>query len=229
MWLAPRRMGVLNDPELEKQLARLHADSEAQNEALGAYFAPRYQAGVTEDFERGETRAFLADKLVALEAEKAEFCYQLCRALNAQRIVEAGTSFGVSTLYLAAAVRDNGGGVVIGTEFEPGKAATARANFKSASLDRFIELREGDLRETLRNVDGPIDFMLIDIWTPLARPALEHIAPKLRPGAVVICDNTGAYRDHYEDYFAFITSHGGLRTMTLPFPGGLEMTVRVDR
>ena len=76
----------------------------------------------------GEVKAFLSDKLVALDRDKAEFCYQLCRASDARRIVEIGTSFGVSTLYLAAAVRDNvraagGNGVVIGTEYEPARPA----------------------------------------------------------------------------------------------------------
>src|SRR5206468_4365723 len=123
--------------------------------------------------DQGEVKPFLTDKLVALDRNKALFCYQLCRALGAGRIVEAGTSYGVSTLYLAAAVRDNGAGTVIATENEPAKAAAARANFAKAGLADRIELREGDLRETLADLSGPIDFVLIDIWTPLARPALE--------------------------------------------------------
>ena len=79
----------------------------------------------------------------------------------------------------------------------------------------------------LADVQGPIDFMLIDIWTPMARPALELIAPSLRQGAVVICDNTQQFRDAYREYFDFIEDRrNGLRTMTLPFDGGLEFTVR---
>jgi predicted O-methyltransferase YrrM len=177
---------------------------------------------------------FLSDKLVALDREKAEFCYQLCRANGARRIVEAGTSFGVSTLYLAAAVRDNtqvtsGGtdGVVIATEREPNKVRAAKAHFQEAGLSGFIDLREGDLRETLKLIDGPIDFMLVDIWMPMARPALELVSPHLRPGAIVICDNTARYRSEYAEYLAFLSdpTHGFL-TMTLPFPGGLEFSVR---
>jgi len=177
-----------------------------------------------------ETKLFLSDKLVALDRDKAEFCYQLCRANNAFRIVEAGTSYGVSTLYLAAAVRDNvhpAGGVVIGTENEPKKASAARAHFKQAGLSRFIDLREGDLRETLKQIDGPVDFLLIDIWMTMARPALELVTPHLRSGAIVICDNTGKYRSEYADYFAFLNDPtNGFRTMTLPFDGGLELSVR---
>ena len=130
----------------------------------------------------------MADKFVALERDKAELCYQLCRALRAKRVVEAGTSYGVSTLYLAAAVRDNlrddgGAGLVIATEHEPEKAKTARAHWAEAGLADLIELREGDLRETLKDVRGPIDFMLMDIWTPMARPALERVAPRAAAAA----------------------------------------------
>ena len=164
----------------------------------------------------------------ALDRSKAEFCYQVCRALRATRVVEAGTSFGVSTLFLAAAVRDNGVGVVVGTENESEKAKAARANFAEAGLSDFIHLREGDLRETLVDVGGPVDFVLIDIWTPMARPALELVAPFLRDGAVVICDNTTQFPEAYRHYFEFVNDPvNRLRTMTLPFAGGLEFTVRV--
>jgi predicted O-methyltransferase YrrM len=221
-------VSVVRDPALEGLLAGLHARSDAQALAMQSFDASRSSQVLPPS--ASEARAFLSDKLVALDSDKAEFCYQLCRASNARRIVEIGTSFGVSTLYLAAAVRDNvevggGDGVVIGTEYEPGKAAAARANFEQAGLSRFIDLREGDLRQTLRYIDGPVDFMLMDIWIVMARPALDLVTPHLRPGAVVIADNTAQYRNEYADYFAFLETNG-FRTMTLPFEGGLEMSVR---
>jgi predicted O-methyltransferase YrrM len=115
---------------------------------------------------------------------------------------------------------------VIGTESEPEKAEMARRHFAEAGLTDLIDLREGDLRNTLVDVEGPVDFMLIDIWTPMARPALSLRVPRLREGAVVICDNTLQFRDAYGEYFDFIQDpRNGLRTMTLPFDGGLEFTV----
>jgi predicted O-methyltransferase YrrM len=226
-------MSLLNDPRLEALLDRLHAQSGAQNEALMTYFTTRAREGSLDwnGFDE-RTHAFMRDKFVALDRDKAELCYQLCRALRARRVVEAGTSFGVSTLYLAAAVRDNlsedgGAGRVIGTEYEPDKAKIARAHFAEAGLSSFIELREGDLRETLQRLDGPIDFMLIDIWTPLSRPALELVSPHLRRGAIVMCDNTTQFREPYKDYFAFVNDpKNALRTLTLPFEGGFELSVR---
>jgi predicted O-methyltransferase YrrM len=221
-------LSVIRDPELECLLTALHARSDEQISTMRSYEAERAKKvhPPTED----EVKLFRSDKLVALDRNKAEFCYQLCRANDARRIVEVGTSYGVSTLYLAAAVRDNvdvagGDGVVIGTEYEPKKASAARAHFEQAGLSRFIDLREGDLRETLKQINGPVDFMLVDIWITLARPALELVTPYLKSGAIVVCDNTEQYRSDYADYFEFLRTNG-FRTMTLPFDGGLELSVR---
>ena len=82
------------------------------------------------------------------------------------------------------------------------------------------------MRQTLKDLRGPIDFALIDIWIPMARPALELIYPHLRPGAIVVCDNTAQLRADYADYLAFVGSpKNGFRTTTLPFGGGLEFSV----
>jgi predicted O-methyltransferase YrrM len=221
----------LNDPKLEALLDRLHAQSDAEVGETDAYFARRERDGSLdyENFCDDDMHRFLSDKMVALDRDKAEFCYQLCRSLRATRVVEAGTSFGVSTLYLAAAVRDNQveNSVVIATEHEPGKVKVARENFRQAGLSEFIELREGDLRQTLEDVGGPVDFMLVDIWD-VARPALERVSSSLRPGAIVVCDNTTVDADEYRDYFEFVNDPGNrFRTMTIPFQGGFELTVRI--
>ena len=223
-------MSIIEDPSLARLLAELHARSDAQLADLSAFAQRRESEGWTPTAE--QTKQFVSDKLVALDRDKAEFCYQLCRATDARRIVEIGTSYGVSTLYLAAALRDNiaergGDGVVIGTEYEPQKALAASAHFEQAGLSRYIELRQGDLRETLLAIEGPIDFLLVDIWISMARPALELVAPHLRAGAIVICDNTDLHRSDYADYFAFLDNRAnGFQTVTLPFKGGLEMSVR---
>jgi len=221
------------DSALAAVLDRLHDRSEAQMTEMADYFGRRIADGsLAGRVFDADALQFLSDKLVALDRPKAEFCYRVCRALRARRIVEAGTSFGVSTLYLAAAVRanvreDGGTGLVIGTEHESRKAMSARQHFAEAGLSDFIELREGDLPGTLDDLAGPIDFMLLDIWVPVALPALRRVAPHLRPGAVVVADNTTTYREEYRDYFEYITEANGFSTMTLPFDGGLEFTVKV--
>lgn len=207
---------ILNDAKAEAVLARLFSlDYEQAEQEKASPRLPEYP------------KEYLADKLVALEADKAEFCYLQCRAIGAKRIVEIGTSFGVSTIYLAAAIRDNGGeGVVIGTEYEPGKAAAARKNWIEAGVSQYIELREGDLRETITDCGGPIDFVLMDIWAPMALPALQLLMPQLKKGAIIITDNTTSSAVRYKDYLAVIKGEGSkFKSLTLPFKGGLEYTV----
>ena len=217
-----------SDVRIKALLAELHAASAAQNAALARFIGDdgfRSVAGSPSEIETG--RAFWRDKLVALEPEKARFCYMLIRAMGARSVVEVGTSFGVSTLYLAAAVKDNGGGCVIATELEPQKAAMARAHFARAGLSEFIDLREGDLRQTLAQIDAPIDFVLMDVWTPMARAAIALLAPHLREGAVVVADNTETYCSDYADYFAFLADPAnGFSTEVLPFDGGLSLSIK---
>jgi predicted O-methyltransferase YrrM len=222
-------MSLVTEPALQAQIDALQARSVAQEADTGAYFGERAKKGdLSWDGLDDDANAFMADKLVALEPIKAEFCHQMIRALRATRVVEVGTSHGVSTLYLADAVRANGGGTVIATEYEPAKAAAARANFAEAGLADLIDLREGDLRETLKVIEGPVDFVLMDIWTEMARPAIELIGPHLRPGAVVVADNTGEFFRHsYRHFFDYVNDPAnGLSTLTLPFKGGLEMVVK---
>ena len=224
-------MSLLNDPKLEALLERLHTQSDTQVDETDAYFERREREGSIEvdNYCDEDTHRFLSDKLVALDRDKGEFCYQLCRALRAERVVEAGTSHGISTLYLAAAVRDNqvAKGVVIGTEHELEKVKVAQENFEAAGLSDYIELREGDLRETRKDVGGPVDFLLVDIWD-VALPALELVSEHLRPGAIVVCDNTTESAAEYGGYFNFVNDpKNRFRTMTVPFQGGFELTVRI--
>lgn len=219
-------MSILTEPGLQVHIDRLRTRSDSQEGEIVAYFTRRMEAGnLSWDGLDAEAHQFFADKLVALDADKAEFCHLLCRCMSATRVVEVGTSYGVSTLYLADAVRANGGGRVIATEYEAKKAAAARENFALSGLDHIIELREGDLRETLRVLEPPVDFVLMDIWTEMVRPAMELITPHLRPGAAVVCDNTAQFAHAYRDYYAFI-ERAGFDTRTLPFRGGLELSVK---
>jgi predicted O-methyltransferase YrrM len=222
-------MAVVADALIQKQIDELQAKSVAQEAEMQRYFTERAKKGdLSWDGLDTDANRFMADKLVALEPVKAEFCAMMCRALRARTIVEIGTSYGVSTLYLADAIRSNGGGVVIATEYEPAKAKAARANFAAAGVGDLIDLREGDLRETLKTLDSPIDFVLMDIWTEMARPALELVAPHLRKGAVIIADNTTQFRHAYRFFFEFVNNQAnGLRAITLPFSNGLEMIVKI--
>lgn len=222
-------MDDIFDAATANLVAGLEARSAEEAPALGAWFGERASKGELswDGFDARSTQ-YMADKMVALEPEKSRFCYLTCRALRARKVVEIGTSFGVSTLYLAAAVKANGGGVVTGTEHEAAKAASARATWARTALADQIELLEGDLRETLRNLTGPVDFVLMDIWTEMARPAIELVAPHMRPGAVVMADNIISSGRGYGPYLDFIHNPAnGFSTQTLPFSGGVEFSVKI--
>jgi predicted O-methyltransferase YrrM len=203
-------MPLLLDANVEAVLARLHAQSRRELPSLLGYFLlrsiPQWMKGRRlTDLDDRDT-LFLRRKLIALARDKGEFCYLMCRALGASRIVEVGTSFGVSTIYLAAGARDN---------------------LEAAGLGDVVELRVGDARETLGSLASPIDFLLIDSWIPLARPILEMLKSSLRPGALVLCDNTGRFKADYRDYLGYVRDPAnGFRSIHIPFSGGMEVTLR---
>ncbi|KAG5743631.1 hypothetical protein H9Q72_007381 [Fusarium xylarioides] len=172
------------------------------------------------------------DKFVALDPDKCAYVYLLLRSMKARFVVEAGTSFGVSTIYLALAVSQNAGsqpGRVIATENEPTKAVKARKYWSQAGddIEKFIELREGDLRETLKtDLPEQVDFLLLDIWTPLALPTLKLVKPRMKPGATVVADNTEAAKAGYKDLMAYLEdTTNGFKLTTLPYSGGLLIAV----
>jgi predicted O-methyltransferase YrrM len=206
----------LRDPQVAAVLERLHADRRRPSHG-----GPRGGAGTH------DPHAY-ADIGFSIHADQGELIYLLCRAIAATRVVEFATSVGVSTIYFAAAVRDNGGGTVIGSEIVPEKAATAGRNLADAGLADFVDLRLGDARETLRDLGGPVDFALIDGWPvstgpTLARQVMETVAPQLRVGAFVMNDNAEP------DYLDYIRDPAnGFRSVTLPLKGSTELSVKVD-
>jgi predicted O-methyltransferase YrrM len=167
-----------------------------------------------------------ADYGFSIHPEQGELIYVLCRALGARRAAEFATSVGMSTLYLAAALRDNGGGTVIGSEIVPEKAAAARRNLEDAGLAHLADIRLGDARETLRDPGGPVDFVLIDGWPgeppTLARQVIEILSPQIRKGGLVLNDNGEP------DYLAYMRDPAnGFRSISLPLKGSSELSVKV--
>ena len=130
------------------------------------------------------------DAALAVSRETATLLYMLVRSSGARSVIEFGTSFGISTLHLAAAVRDNGGGRVITTEFEPSKVERARRNFERGHVLEIVELREGDAVNTLASdLPETIDFVLLDGAKPLYEAILDRLEPHLRRGALICADN----------------------------------------
>ena len=154
--------------------------------------------------------------------------YLLARASRARRIVEFGTSFGLSTLHLAGAVRDNGGGIVIGSELEPGKVSAARRNLAEAGLAAWAEIRQGDALETLADPGGPVDLLFLDGFAPHYLPILECLEPHLRPGALVVADNVFTFHGPLRGYLARVRDpRNGFLSLPLFLKDGTELSLRL--
>ena len=220
-------MTTLTTPPLSTLLQRLFAEADAtqaslRQEAAGLSPAERAarinSSGDYRDFYM--TRA--KDVYLAVSAETARLLYMLVRSCKARSVVEFGTSFGLSTLHLAAAVRDNGGGRVIGTEFEPSKVARARANMAAAGLADLVEIREGDALETLaRGLPDTVDLVLLDGAKSLYNPVLALLAPRLRPGSLVVADNA----DMCPEYLVAIRAPDS-GYLSVPFADDVELSMK---
>ena len=161
----------------------------------------------------GDSRAFFAmakDVHLAVSRETGTLLYVLARSRRARTIVEFGTSFGVSTICLAAGLKDNGGGTLIGTEFEPGKVAGARRVIAAAGLADLVEIREGDALETLAgDLPDSIDLVFLDGAKSLYLDVLQLLEPRLAADALVVADNasrSGGYRTHVRSSGAYVST-----------------------
>ena len=159
--------------------------------------------------------------------EAGGLLYSLVRATRPRIVVEFGTSFGISTLHLAAAVRDNGVGRVLTTEMSAAKIAAARRNFAEAGLDDVITLLEGDALETLPgHVGAGVDFVLLDGWKQLYVPVLQLLEPHLKPGTLVLADDTEM--SVVQPYLAYVRDPAnGYQNTSFPVADGVEISCRL--
>lgn len=222
---------VIGDPRVEDVLRRLHREADRQTPKLLWHYLPRLPrilSGARLEFPEAEIQGYYADKYLALEAQQAAFCFVTALSSGARSLVEFGTSFGVSTIWLAAAARANGGRLVT-TELVPEKADVARRNLEAAGLIGFVELRVGDALAALRNSPQEVDFLLNDGFPDRALEMVMLLAPRMPRGAVVVTDNVGTFRGNYVEFLRYVRnpSHGFAST-TVPFKSGTEVSVRVD-
>jgi len=142
-------------------LDRLHTAAEREFPKIVRRMLRLSLRRVIRPFSRYLRPEDMSDAYIAISREKGRRIYNILRETRARTIIEFGTSFGISTIYLAAAARENGGRVIT-TELLPEKCAIARRNFAAAGVTEQIELREGDALETLKSMPATIDFLLID-------------------------------------------------------------------
>jgi predicted O-methyltransferase YrrM len=220
-------MTALTADPLAPLLNRLFADADAAEPDIDAAFADLSEDEqarmLRSKTDYGELYGRMKNLPLAVSRETGALLYMLARSTSARTIVEFGTSFGISTLHLAAALRDNGGGRLITSEFEPSKAARAKANLEAAGVIDLVEIREGDALETL-SVDLPetIDLVLLDGAKSLYPEILTMLESRLQPGALIVADNA----DMSPDYLKRVRAPGN-GYMSVPFAEDVELSMRI--
>jgi predicted O-methyltransferase YrrM len=172
-----------------------------------------------------EAADVLADVYMPISAQGGELLYSLVRASRPSTVVEFGTSYGISTLYLASAVADNGSGHVFTTELSAVKVAAAQSNLDDAALGDRVTILAGDALETLAGVPGPIGLVLLDGWKQLCLPVLRLLEPKLAPGALVVADDIEL--PDLADYLDYVRNpSNGYVSVAFPVADGMEISCR---
>jgi predicted O-methyltransferase YrrM len=208
----------LTEPRIQSLLAALHTEADRTDPPLLA---------AAEGKDVRERAALLDRAFIPVDAAAGRFLYTVVRAAGRGRIVEFGTSFGISTIYLAAAIRDRGEGSVITTELHTGKAATARKYFEQAGVLDLIDLRVGDALETLKDVKGDVSVVFLDGWKNVYLPVLKMLEPALAPGSLVVADDLDLFPDVLAPYLAYVRDPAnGYVSVKVPIGDAMELSVR---
>ncbi len=217
-------MNTLNTAPLAPLLERLFADADAAtSSALASMSNAERERLMQSKTEYMDFYGRLKDLWLPVSRETGLILYMLVRSSKAKTIVEFGTSFGISTLHLAAALRDNGGGRLITTEFESSKVARARKHIEAGGLSDLVEIRQGDALQTLNdNLPETIDLLLLDGAKALYADTLYLLESRLKPGALIVADDTG----HCRDYMQYICSpENGY--LSVSFSDDVEISMRI--
>ncbi|MBF0544479.1 MAG: O-methyltransferase [Candidatus Riflebacteria bacterium] len=150
----------------------------------------------------------------------------LIKESKAASILEVGTSYGYSTIWLAEAARATGGKVST-LEVHPEKIKFAREKIERAKLREYVDFLQGDARSIIPNLKERFDFVLLDLWKDLYVPCLDLIYPRLNPGAIIVADNMifpeEARKDALE-YQRSVRSRKDITSVLLPVGSGIEVS-----
>lgn len=216
-------MNTLTTAPLAPLLTRLFAEADSASPELTHISDEEERRLMRSRTDYLDFYGSLKDFPLAVSPETGKLLYMLARGCAARTIVEFGTSFGISTLHLAAALRDNGGGRLITSEFEPGKVARAQENLTAGGLGDLVEIRQGDALQTLsRDLPPAIDLLLLDGAKALYADILHLVEDRLRPGALIVADDADCCPEYLEHVRS--VQRGYLST---PVAADVELSVRL--
>lgn len=163
-------------------------------------------------------------RMRAIGPETGQILNILARSLEKPTILELGTSFGYSGIWLADAARASGGRLIT-MELHEYKSAYAKKMAEQAGLAGWIDFRIGDAVQMIRELSGKVDFVFVDLWKDLYVPCLDAFYPYLNEGAIVVADNM--IRPRTEDvkrYGRAIRALPGMSSVLLPVGTGIEVS-----
>ena len=202
------------DKKIESVLAEYHKRIEAEDVLV-------------QSLSHEERNARLNEFLLPVGEEVGIFINSLAKSAKSKTILEIGTSYGYSTIWLAEAAKANGGKVIT-LEISAEKAAYARQKTEEAGVSEFVEFRVGDALESIADAPETFDFVLVDVWKELYLPCFDLFFPKLKTGAWVLADNmifpphslpeATAYRNRIRETKAF-------DTLLMPIGSGIEVSL----
>jgi predicted O-methyltransferase YrrM len=210
----------LQDPRVRRVLETLHSEADKNDPPLLAKARGK----------EGAARAALLDEaFIPVSPEAGRLLYTLVRGAALGTTIEFGTSFGISTIYMAAAVRDRGEGIVITTELLEAKAERAREYIREAGLLDLVDLRVGDALETLKGLERDVSLLFLDGWKDLYLPLLKQLEPALLPGALVIGDDLDLFPAVLAPYLRYVRDpESGYVSVTIPIGDAMELSARTS-
>jgi predicted O-methyltransferase YrrM len=218
---------TLRSPTVASTLDRLHALADVEDVRAKQRVRDREAQLGGVRLSQPERYDLYGEAPQAITREVGQLLYVLTVSRMTRRVVEFGASLGLSTIYLAAALRDCEGDSLTTTECHTRKAILAQENLAAASLRDLIDLRVGDALKTLERLDGPVDLLFLDGRNDLYLPVLALVEPHLSPGALVVADLSAEdpdllpYLGHVSDpdsrYFS----------ICVPLDDGVELSMRL--
>lgn len=202
------------DPAVQDVLSEYHRRYEAEQPRMGRAFADGTFGQVIDEF------------LLPVGPASGQLINILAKSLKAPTILELGTSYGYSGIWLAEAARATGGRLVT-MELSEKKSAYARDMSKKAGLADFVDFKVGDAVKMIGELPHGIDFVLVDLWKGLYLPCLEAFYPKLNPGAIIVSDNMiepAIEREAVTRYQQAIRAKAKITSILVGVGSGLEIS-----
>lgn len=201
------------DAKIEKVLRAYEARSAAESQPLA-------------NMQAQNSRRDIDEMLLAVGPATGQLINLLVKESEARAILEVGTSYGYSTVWLAEAARATGGKVV-SLELHQRKVDYAKERLAEAGLGDYVEFHVGDALATLASLRGPFEFVLLDLWKDLYVPSFDAIHPKLAPGGFIVADNMlhpERARPDANRYRARVRAAPEMTSVLLPVGHGIELS-----